>query len=65
MVDDHDILLFGDGIIGFNVLIFLVNHSDELQGNIVLKIDSKVSQEKYAFLDDSYVGLKDEVFFDC
>jgi hypothetical protein len=65
MIDDHDILLFGDGIIRFNVLIFLVNHSDKLQGNIVLKIDSKVSQEKYAFLDYSYVGLKDEVFFDC
>ena len=62
MIDDDDVPLSGDGVVGLNVLILLVDDPDERQGNIVLEADCEVGEKKNAFLDDFDVGLKDEVF---
>ena len=46
MVNNDDISLPGDWVIGLNVFVFFIDNSDELEGNVVLKADSEVSKEE-------------------
>lgn len=64
MIDDNNVSLFSYRVISLNVLILLIDDSDEFKCDIVLKADRKEGQEKYALLDYSDVRLKNEVFLD-
>lgn len=52
------VLVFGE-----DAVFFFVDGSNKFQGNFVLEMYGEVSQEKYAFLYDPYVGLMNKVLF--
>lgn len=55
MIYNDNIALVSGFIKIANFFIFLVNDSDQFEGNFVLEINWEVSQEEYTFFDDSDV----------
>lgn len=65
MINNNNIPLLGDGVICFDIFVFLIDDSDEFQSDIVLKAHCKVGQEEDALFYDPNVGFEYEVFLDC
>jgi hypothetical protein len=49
----------------FDGLLRFVDSSYEFESNLILKIDRKMCQKKQTLLDDSHIGLKKELIFEC
>lgn len=65
VVDNDDIPLFSDRVIGFDVFVLFVDDPDEFEGHIILEADSEVGQEEDTLFNDPDIGFEYEVLFDC